>query len=116
MKNRSNTNIEELIQRINKLEIENKILKNDLKQCIKSKSPANVPNKQTNTTARDAKGKVLEIGQKVKFIMKGKYKSTEGIVKTIKETRVVSIDNRKNKIVRAHQNVEIISKDDERKK
>ena len=32
MKNRSNTNIEELIQRINKLEIENKILKNDLKQ------------------------------------------------------------------------------------
>ena len=116
MKNRSSTNIEELIQRINKLEIENKTLKKDLKQCIKSKSPANFPNKQTNNTARDANGKVLEIGQKVKFVTKGKYNSTEGIIETIKKTRVVSVDNRKNKIVRAHQNVEIVSKDDGRKK
>ena len=72
--------------------------------------------KQTKTVARDAKGRILEVGQKVRFVTKGKYKSTEGIVETIKDTRVVSVDKRKNKIVRAHQNVEIISKNDERRR
>jgi hypothetical protein len=117
MKNRSNVNnIEELIERINKLEIENRSLRKDLKQCIKSKPSVNTQVRQTKTTAKDAKGRVLEVGQKVRFVTKGKYKSTEGIIETIKETRVVSIDNKKNKIVRAHQNVEIIPKDDERRK
>jgi hypothetical protein len=105
MKNRSNNNIEELIKRIDRLEIENKILRKDLNKCIKTTEP-------TNNTAKDAKGKVLKVGQKVRFITKGKYTSTEGVVKTIKETRVISIDSRKNKIVRAHRNVEIISNND----
>ena len=63
-----------------------------------------------NTTPRDAKGKVLKVGQQVKFVTKGKYHSTEGTVETIKPTRVISVDNNKNKIVRSHKNVEVISK------
>ena len=121
MKNRASTNIDvnELIQRINKLEIENKTLKKNLIQCINSQPPTNTPketNTSNNTLAKDAKGNTLVVGQKVRFITKGKYHSTEGTIETIKESRVVSIDNKKNKIVTAHKNVEIISKNDKRRK
>jgi hypothetical protein len=114
MNNRSNVSIEQLIKRIEKLEIENNTLRKDLNKCIKDKQIPNDQTKQSQIGARDAKGRILKIGQKVRFITKGKYKSTEGFIETIKETRVISIDNRKNKIVRAHQNVEVISEDDER--
>jgi uncharacterized Zn ribbon protein len=112
MNNRSNINIEELIKRIDRLEIKNRILRKDLNtSCIKTKTNKKVSTEPAKVIAKDAKGNVLEVGQRVKFITKGKYKSTEGIIEKIKETRVISIDNKKNKIVRAHQNVEIITRD-----
>jgi uncharacterized Zn ribbon protein len=111
MNNRSNINIEELIKRIDILEIKNRILRKDLNSCIKTKTNKKVSTEPAKVIAKDTKGNVLEVGQRVKFITKGKYKSTEGIIEKIKETRVISIDNKKNKIVRAHQNVEIITRD-----
>jgi hypothetical protein len=120
--NKSNTiDINDLIQRIHNLEIENKALKQNLRKCLQPKPTTSVKKEITtannnNTTARDAKGNKLAIGQKVKFVTKGKYHSTEGIVESIKKNRVISIDNKKNKIVRAHNNVEIISKNGERRK
>jgi uncharacterized Zn ribbon protein len=116
MNNRSDINIEELIRRVDRLEIENKTLREDLNNCIRTKNNKQISTKPTKIIAKDAKGNVLKVGQKVKFVTKGKYKSNEGIIETIKETRVISIDNNRNKIVRAHRNVEVITKDGGRKR
>ena len=112
----SNTKLDDLIQQINKLEIENKTLKKSLSLCLNSITPWNKTKESItsnkNIPAKDAKGNTLLIGQKVKFITKGKYHATEGVIKSIKATRVISVDNKNIKIVRSHKNIEAIPKGD----
>ena len=56
----------------------------------------------------DHNGDEIRIGNKVRFLTKGKYKSREGRIVKFGERFVTSEDNRGNKIFREYGNVELI--------
>ena len=55
----------------------------------------------------DKYGTEIEIGSEVRFLTKGSYRSTKGVVTKISKKRVTSKDNRNNLIVRAPHNLQV---------
>lgn len=63
---------------------------------------------------RDRSGKVINKGDKVAFLTKGKFRSTWGIVEDVKDTRIVARDPNGHLITRAPRNTRIVPHSTER--
>jgi hypothetical protein len=64
--------------------------------------------RKSRQAARDRKGELIVLGDRVRFLTKGFYRSTEGVVTNINKRRISARDNSGNAISRAPHNVEII--------
>ena len=95
--------IQQLIDKLENLEIEIAEIKNELKVIINTKD-----NKPQNTKAKDRFGTPIKIGCKVRFLTSGRYRSKGGTITKIGKTNVTSEDSDGNNIVRNFNNVKII--------
>ena len=68
--------------------------------------------RRSRQAARDRKGELIVLGDRVRFLTKGLYRSTEGVVTKINKRRVTARDTSGNAISRAPHNVEIIFEGD----
>ena len=105
---RSKSTLDSLKEELERLTLaSNKIksLINDLEEDIKINE-----DKHYERIARDREGKTIHVGDKVKFLTKGKYKSTQGIVKRFSKNkdRVFAIDLYDNEVPRLTKNVLVL--------
>ena len=57
---------------------------------------------------QDRDGNIIYVGSVVKFLTKGRFDSTEGVVDKYNKTRVIAIDSKGRSIERAPSNVRVI--------
>jgi hypothetical protein len=88
----------DLIERLQLLDLEKQGLEERLKQ-IRGRRLIK------RTLIKDKDGNQIRIGNKIVFLTKGKYNSTEGIVTRVNQSRVTAKDDRGNFISRAPHNV-----------
>ncbi len=88
----------DLIERLQFLSLEKQGIERRLKE-IRGKRLIN------RTLIKDRDGNLIRIGDKVTFITKGKYTSTEGIVTRANQSRITAKDSHGNHISRALHNV-----------
>jgi hypothetical protein len=88
----------ELVERLEFLSLERQGLERRLK-AIRGRKLIE------RTLIKDRDGNTIRIGDKVSFLTKGKYTSTEGIVTRVNKSRVTTKDSRGNYISRAPHNV-----------
>ena len=67
---------------------------------------------QINTRRTDADGNLLQVGDKVSFITKGKFKSTEGVVTSFGKRFVSTVDDEGRIINRESRNLRQITTED----
>ena len=58
---------------------------------------------------QDRDGNIIYVGSVVKFLTKGRFDSTEGVVDKYNKARVIAIDSKGRSIERAPRNVRVIS-------
>ena len=68
---------------------------------------------QINTRRTDADGNLLQVGDKVSFITKGKFKSTEGVVTSFGKRFVSTVDDEGRIINRESRNLRRITAKDQ---
>ena len=61
----------------------------------------------------DANGDEIKVGDRVRFLTRGRYNSTEGVIVRFGTRFVVSIDDSKNYINREYGNVELITRNED---
>jgi hypothetical protein len=91
----------ELIERLQLLNLEKQGIEERLKQ-IRGRRLIQ------RTIIKDRDGYPIRVGNKVTFLTKGKYNSTQGIVTKVNKARITAKDSRGNYISRAPNNVRII--------
>ena len=90
---------EDLIKRLNLLTIEKKKIETRLSEIKKSEKQR----------AQDRDGNIINIGDTISFLTKGKYHSTSGTVTRINNHRITAKDKRGNLISRAPHNTRRIN-------
>jgi hypothetical protein len=88
----------ELIERLESLNLEKQGLEERLRQLRGRRLIQ-------RTLIKDSDGNPIQIGNKVTFLTKGKFRSTEGIVTRVNQSRITAKDSRGNYITRAPHNV-----------
>jgi hypothetical protein len=88
----------EIIERLELLSLEQQGLERKLK-AIRGRRLIQ------RTLIKDNDGNTIRIGDRVTFLTKGKYRSTEGIVTKVNKSRVTAKDSSGNYISRAPHNV-----------
>lgn len=115
--------ITELTEELRRLDIQRTQAAYKLKELIEEQSKSsqtpkedeNPPNGQVVTEQRlqqatkDRHGNLIVLGDRVRFLTKGLYRSTEGIVSKINKTRITAKDNKGILISRSPYNVEVIA-------
>jgi hypothetical protein len=89
-----------LIERLELLSLEKQGIEERLRQ-LRGRKLIN------RTLIKDRDGRSIRVGNKVTFLTKGKYTSTEGTVTRINKSRVTAKDDRGNHISRAPHNVRV---------
>ena len=84
-------------------------LRRDTERARRRQSEAE---RRSRQAARDRKGELIVLGDRVRFLTKGLYRSTEGVVTKINKRRVTARDSSGNAVSRAPHNVEIIFEGD----
>lgn len=106
----SNDDIDEqinnVINRLSAIELEARSAREELSKLIRKKKRDESKLKTDKHT--DRHGTPIRKGCKVRYLTKGRYKSTEGKVTELKDDRVITVDRKGNTIWRSHNNVEVI--------
>ena len=121
-RNYSSDNIDselaELTTLINELNIKKKELNRELEEAkaqinelvLEKRRRSGIPTTSL-TNKRDRHGDVIEVGDYVNFLTKGKFNSKGGIVANVNHQRFVQVkDSKKRTINRESQNLEIVRK------
>lgn len=114
MNERADERINELIQRIEQLEIEQRRLQAEIKDIHKTRTKTETSSGtkeiRNNRIRRDVNGDEIRVGDRVHFLTKGRYRSTQGRIVRFTDRFVISEDKRGNRINREYGNVQIIGK------
>ena len=80
------------------------------RQIVKGKTTASLPPK---TNQQDSEGKLIDIGDTVKFLTPTKFDRTTGVVHSFSPLRVTSLNKDKRKVVKSSHNLTIVRKGDQ---
>ena len=103
--------LQNIIKKIQKLKIEKKAKRTEIKNLASVTAPGEGNSKTTNPTHHanpvDRYGKRLRKGQKVKLLTKGKFHCDVGVIKKIRNTTTVIRTPDKRDVWRLHHNIAI---------
>lgn len=107
----SRNDIDSLTERLQQLQIEQAMIQReiqDVRQQIREQRT-----RVRRAIRTDVNGDELRIGDRVRFLTRGRYRSTTGVIIKFGDRFVISLDNEDNKIYREYGNVELIVNEDE---
>lgn len=106
--------LNEIIQRVQALRIEQRVLEQEAREIRRrSERRNNVRVRRPVPLRTDANGVEIRAGDRVRFLTRGRYNSTEGRIIKFTERFVVSEDEQGRKINREYGNVALIEDNDE---
>lgn len=119
MNNDDRETLETLTERLNRLTLERNRVIREINNINQRRQEAQAreqrPQRQRQRTRQaervDVNGTPLHVGDRVRFLTAGRYRSTEGTVHKFGTRFVVSEDDSGNKIAREYGNVERIEED-----
>jgi hypothetical protein len=106
-----NLEIHELTEHLRRIRIEERETSVRLNQLLTAREDNR---DKPDTSPKDRDGATIKKGDTVLFLTRGKYRSTQGVVESIKNQRLSARDKRGNLIVRAPHNTRVINEDGSR--
>ena len=98
-------------QQLRRLRIEEESVLREIQYTIRHHNLITKAKSENNRDRiTDSRGEVIDIGDTVKFLTKGGYHSTEGVVVRFTRNFVIAEDSNRNEIRRKTKNVLVISK------
>lgn len=104
----------EIIQRVRELQIEQQTLETEARIIRRRRQQQNRNRRRRPVPLRtDVNGTEIGVGDRVRFLTRGRYNSTQGRIVRFTDRFVVSEDNQGNRINREYGNVVLITDNDE---
>ena len=105
--------VQELIAQLKKLQIDNAKAERDLLDKIEKLQEREIKTKESTTTAKDANGRTIQVGDEVRILTAGINRSKEGIVTELHKKQASVRTPSGAHVRRAFHNLRITKKEQE---